>query len=69
MRDAYESEIAQEPDIVLEALVDGTMDATWTTRELAKNELEARALAYESHAAIREARAAYDRRYPEGLVT
>lgn len=69
MRDATFPEIRDEPDVVLECLVDGTMTATWATREMAKNELEARALAYKSHATVREARAAYDRRYPEGLVT
>lgn len=42
MRDATEAEIVQEHTVVLEALVEGAMDATWVTRELAKNELERR---------------------------
>jgi len=41
MRDATHAELRDEPDGVLQALVDGTMTGTWTTRELAKNELAA----------------------------
>jgi len=42
MRDATYLELRDEPDLVLQALVDGTMNATWPTREMAKNELASR---------------------------
>lgn len=44
MRDATGAEIHEEPDAILEAMVAGDLDATWTTRELAKNELERRGI-------------------------
>jgi hypothetical protein len=44
MRDAYAAELAEEPTIVLEALVAGSLDSTWITRELAQTELDFRRL-------------------------
>jgi len=44
MRDATHAELRDEPDLVLQALVGGTVAATWTTRELAKHELASRAV-------------------------
>jgi len=43
MRDAREAEIVEEPDLVLEAMVDGTMRCTRVSRRLASQEIARRA--------------------------
>jgi hypothetical protein len=44
LRDATPGELAQEPDVVLQAMVEGSMNCTETTKQLAKQELDYRRL-------------------------
>lgn len=41
-RDATPEEIAEEPTPVLEAMADGSLGASWVSRQLALNELARR---------------------------
>jgi hypothetical protein len=66
LRDATVAEIRDEPTPVLVAMLDGGFgELSATTLELARQELAGRNEP-ESLLALRHARAAYDRRYPDG---